>query len=194
MLPLDTREEGEILESKEDQTLPPSKAFQDQLSMTQAEGSETVSNPVDAEMGLLQLKNLVEEKVSLGEEEEMEWDAVKASCREEGFDVDAADDLPDLTEEEEKDINEMVEGVAVIQEPVERSVITTEKGQTEGEEIKQQTTKKRLFKPPPCVAASNKLRAANALASPRKRAPAKIGKNHQEGKGSSISTSNPQKP
>lgn len=45
---VETREEGEITETREEKTLPPSKEFQDQLAKTQADGAEVVLHPVDA--------------------------------------------------------------------------------------------------------------------------------------------------
>ncbi|KAJ4910223.1 hypothetical protein Rs2_04844 [Raphanus sativus] len=170
----DTREEGEITTVGDDHLMPPSKSSQDQLEKTQAMGAEVVSDPIDAEKGIQQLQGLMENQAKLGEEDVMDWDEIRASCKEQGFDLDNADDLPDLSEEEIAATNLLMETEATGTETEELQVQADGKGPLLEEEAKKQTTKKRLFKFTTSTAASNKLRIAKALASPRKRAPAKL--------------------
>ncbi|KAJ4882179.1 Uncharacterized protein Rs2_39234 [Raphanus sativus] len=99
----------------------------------------------------------------------MEWDEIKANCREQGFDLDEADDLPELTEEEMAVMNLEIEENAILAESEELLGNVEEIGQQTEEETKAQVTKKRLFKSTMTTAASNKMRSAKALASPRKR-------------------------
>lgn len=194
--PLDEQqEEGEIMDTMDDQGVAPSLEFQKQLAETQAAGSRVVSNLVDMEKGLQQLQGLRKEQSEGEDKEAMEWEVIRASCRAEGFDVDNADDLPELTEEEEAALNQELEEHVVIQENMEESEIVDRKEQAGEEGTKKQTTKKRLFKAPPSGAASNKLRVASAITSPRRKTQAKTStrngesRNHQEGKGSSHPTS-----
>lgn len=156
-----------------------------------------VSDPIDAEEGLQKLQGLVESESALADEDVMEWDEIKATCREHGFDVDAADNLPELSEEEASLVQETDTNVQGTEELLENE---EEKGQIAGEETKKPATKKRLFKPTVSSAASNKMRIANVLASPRKRAPTRQGsrngdnRNQAEGKMASNPTSGHQKP
>lgn len=154
---------------------PPSQGFQDQLLKTQADGSDVISDPVDTEKGLQQLQGFVVNDKETVDEDVMEWDKIKATCRAEGFDMDAADDLPELTEEEVAATNLLLEENADtnIQEAEELETLG-------GDEAKKQATKKILFKSTSSTAASNKMRVANALASPRKRVPAKTSNRHGE--------------
>ncbi|KAL0696255.1 hypothetical protein Bca4012_063435 [Brassica carinata] len=195
-----TREEGEITIAGEGHMTPPSQGFQDQLSKTQADGPEVVSDPIDAEEGLQKLQGLVESESALADEDVMEWDEIKATCREHGFDVDAADNLPELSEEEAEAASLVQEIDTDVQGTEELLENEEEKGQIAGEETKKPATKKRLFKPTVSSAASNKMRIANVLASPRKRAPTRQGsrngenRNQAEGKMASNLTSGHQKP
>lgn len=172
----DAREEGEIMNGGEEQDMLPSKAFQDQLSKTQADGPEVISDPKDREKGLQQLQGLAENEPELGEEEAMEWDDIKALCRENGFDVDAADGLPDLSEEEAAAVNLALEEKTYGHDTGEIKETEKEKA---GEEFKRHATKKKTVKPNASNASSNKMRIASALASPRKRAQPKHG--HRQG-------------
>ncbi|KAJ4869587.1 Uncharacterized protein Rs2_48847 [Raphanus sativus] len=185
------REEGEIMDTKDDQGVLPSLEFQKQLAETQAQGPLVVSDQVDMEDGLQQLQGLRGEQTRGGDDEAMEWEVIKASCRADGFDVDNVDDLPELTAEEEAALNQEMEEIVVPQEFLEESDKANKKEQAGEEDIKKQTTKKRLFKAPPSSAASNKLRVASAITSPRRKTQAKTGtrngegRSNQEGKGSS---------
>ncbi|KAJ4875812.1 Uncharacterized protein Rs2_40830 [Raphanus sativus] len=145
----------------------PSKEFQEQLAKTQAVGTEVVSDPTDAVQGLKQLQGLVEGNLKIGEEEMMEWD-----------DLDAEDDLPEPTEEELAAMSlELEEHAALgdIDDTEAPLVVVEEKGQQVEEEAMKQVTKKRLFKNTVSTAASSKMRSAKALASPRKKVPARPG-------------------
>ncbi|KAJ4889448.1 Uncharacterized protein Rs2_29196 [Raphanus sativus] len=171
----DTREEGEITTVGDDHLMPPSKGFQAQLEETQAMGTEMVSDPIDAEKGIQHLQGLMANQATLGDDDVMDWDEIRASCKAQGLDLDTADDLPDLSEEEIAEMNLLLEPEAKGTKTEELQVQAEGKGPLLEEEAKKQSTKKRLFKPPTNTAVSNKLRIAKALASPRKRAPAKLG-------------------
>lgn len=163
----DEKEEGEIRIEDNGSLLPPSKGFQEQLANTQAVGTEVVSDPTDALQGLKQLQGLVEGHLKIGEDEMMEWD-----------DLDAVEDLPEPTEEELAAMSlELEEHAAIgdIEDAEEQLVAVEEKGMQVEEEAMKQVTKKRLFKNTLTTAASSKMRSAKALASPRKRAPARTG-------------------
>lgn len=172
--------------------LAPSQGFQEQLAKTQAIGTEVVFDPVDTEEGLKKLQGLVQGNIMVGEEEVMEWDAIRATCGEEGFelDLDNADDLPDLTEDEIAAVNLMLEEEAEAENQEVLAEKIEEKEQLPAEEAKKDA-KKRLFKATASNAASNKLRIAKALASPRKKTSARTGnrngdqRNQQESKASS---------
>ncbi|KAL0730214.1 hypothetical protein Bca4012_026307 [Brassica carinata] len=184
----ETREEGEITIAGEGHMTPPSQGFQDQLSKLRR---------MDQRGRITKLQGLVESESALADEDVMEWDEIKATCREHGFDVDAADNLPELSEEEASLVQETDTNVQGTEELLENE---EEKGQIAGEETKKPATKKRLFKPTVSSAASNKMRIANVLASPRKRAPTRQGsrngdnRNQAEGKMASNPTSGHQKP
>ncbi|KAJ4880442.1 Uncharacterized protein Rs2_37497 [Raphanus sativus] len=83
------------------------------------------------------------------------------------------DDLPDLSAEEIAEMNLLLETEATDTKTEELQVQAGGKGPLLEAEAKKETTKKKPLKPPTSTAASNKLRIAKALASPRKRAPAK---------------------
>ncbi|KAH0906312.1 hypothetical protein HID58_038139 [Brassica napus] len=111
----------------------------------------------------------------------MEMDEVKAIFLEHEIDMDAADDLPDISEEE-------AEGMLMGQEQEEapahegeaQVLVKADKDATAEELAKKQGTRKRLFKPKVATAGSTKMRIASALVSPRKRAAAKPGIRHGE--------------
>lgn len=142
----------------------PSPGFQEQLVMTQADGNVLVSDPTDAVNGLKQLQGLVEGQLKLGEDESMEW-----------ADLEAVDDLPELTEEEVAAINAELEEHAELDDTEAPPVNEEENKQQIEEEKVKQDTKKRLFKSTLSTAASTKMRTAKGLASPRKKAPVKTG-------------------
>lgn len=134
----EAQEEGEIMAVGEDNKTPPSHGFQEQLLKTQAEGPEAVSNPIDTENGLQQLQCLVENQVDTWEEEVLEWDEIKATCREHGFDLDKADDLPDLSEEEAAAATLALEDHTNLQNMEEQLENEEDKEPIAGEEAKKQ--------------------------------------------------------
>ncbi|KAJ4889353.1 hypothetical protein Rs2_29101 [Raphanus sativus] len=160
----DTQEEGEIQSDENGNMACPSPGFQEQLAMTQADGNVLVSDPTDAVNGLKQLQGLVEGQLKLGEDESMEW-----------ADLEAVDDLPELTEEEVAAINAELEEHAELDDTEAPPVNEEENKQQIEEEKVKQDTKKRLFKSTLSTAASTKMRTAKGLASPRKKAPVKTG-------------------
>lgn len=180
----DTREEGEITTMGDDHLMPPSKSFQAQLEETQAMGTEAVSDPVDVEKGMQKVQGLMTNQATLGNEDVMDWDEIRASCKEQGLDLDTADDLPDLSAEEMAEVNLLLQTEAVDTKAEDIHVQVEGKGPLLEEEATKQSTKKRLFKPPTSTAASNKLRIAKAMASPRKKAPVKQGTRAGDGKNS----------
>lgn len=188
----EAQEEGEIRTERDDNQLPPSQGVQRQLTETQAMGAEVVSDPKDTENGLKQLQGLVEGQLKIREDEVMDWD-----------DLEAADELPDLTEEEMAAMNLELEENAVLDDVDEQPVNEEAKGQQaemEATAETKQATKKRLFKSTLSTAASTKMRSAKGLASPRKRAPVKAGtrtgdnRHQQESKAASLLLAVHQKP
>ncbi|KAJ4890492.1 hypothetical protein Rs2_30240 [Raphanus sativus] len=142
-----------------------SRMEDEQLAKTQADGAEVVSDPTDAVKGLKQLQGMVEGQLKIGEDDEvMDW-----------ADLEAAEDLPELTEEEFTALNAELEDQAGLEDIEEPLVNGENKEQLpEGENTKQ-VTKKRIFKSTQSTAASTKMRSAKALASPRKKVPARAG-------------------
>ncbi|KAJ4872050.1 Uncharacterized protein Rs2_46304 [Raphanus sativus] len=138
-------------------------------------GTVVVSDPTDAEKGIQQLQGLMANQAKLEDEDVMDWDEIRASCKEQGLDLETADDLPDLSAEEVAEMNLLLETEATDTKTEELQVQTGCKGPLLEAEAKKETTKKKPLKPPTSTAVSNKLRIAKALASPRKRAPAKLG-------------------
>ncbi|KAJ4917353.1 Uncharacterized protein Rs2_02903 [Raphanus sativus] len=196
----DAQEEGEISNVVNEIMIPPSKEFVEALANTQALGVEVVSEPIDAVNGLKQLQGLVEGQLRLDEDEGMEWDVVKETGGDQGLDLEAADDLPELTEEELAEINLDMEENAALVDKEDLLGEGEEKEQQAGDDATKQVTKKRLFKSTISTAVSTKMRSAKALASPRKRAPLKVGNRngenmyHQESKIASNLLSAHQKP
>ncbi|KAJ4904701.1 Uncharacterized protein Rs2_18652 [Raphanus sativus] len=161
----EAQEEGEIRGEEDGELVLPSAGFQEHLAKTQADGAEVVSDPTDAVKGLKQLQGMVEGQLKIGEDDEvMDW-----------ADLEAAEDLPELTEEEFAALNAELEDQAGLEDIEESLVDGANKEQLpEGENTKQ-VTKKRIFKSTQSTAASTKMRSAKALASPRKKAPARAG-------------------
>lgn len=184
------RDEGEIMNTREASAILPSHQIQLELSETQARGTNVISDPIETEKGLQAVKCLVEEKPDYVEDDYvMGMDGVIAAFLEFGIDMDATDDLDDVTEEEMKELTLVKEDVAPMVEAEERAEVETERGPVIGEVAKQQRTRKRIFKPTGSAVGSTKMRIANALV---KRAAAKAttrqgaGRKQQESKGASI--------
>ncbi|KAJ4901709.1 hypothetical protein Rs2_15660 [Raphanus sativus] len=168
----EAQEEGEIEEERTGNLLLPSQEFQAQLAKTQAVGNEVVSDPIEMESGLKQLQGLVEGNLKRGEDEIMEWE-----------DLEVVGDLPEPTEEELAALNLEMEEYAAQDDTEIPPVKDKEEEQQVGDEALKQSTKKRLFKSTSSTVASSKMRSAKALASPRKRAPARTGTRMGETRG-----------
>ena len=182
----EAQEEGEIRAPESLNKTLPSPAFQAELDKTQTIGTEALSDPMEVEKGLQIIQSLVEKAPVLEDDKVMN--------------MDATDDLPDFSDGEiEEMLKEQEEGDN-IQGEVEVGNDAEEKVQVEGEVGKKNGSRKRLFKPTLGTAVSTKMRIANALASPHKRAPNKTGSRcgengkQQESKGPSIPKSGPPKP
>ncbi|KAH0884153.1 hypothetical protein HID58_060249, partial [Brassica napus] len=158
----------EILEAQEEDAITnaegtdkhlPSQNFQEELARTQAAGTEVVSDPMDAENGLQVVQSLVENTTALEE------DRIKAVFLEHGIDMDAADDLQDVSDGEfEKAVLELEqENGENVHVEEELATGDEEKLTEDGELAKRQGTRKRLFKTTIGTAASTKLRSASAM-------------------------------
>ncbi|KAH0902229.1 hypothetical protein HID58_041732 [Brassica napus] len=156
--PEEAREEGEIKNTGEDDTLLPSLEFQLELAKTHAGGTEVIVESTDEDKGL-QLCGVdmeAEEEFQTLSEEEVEQAEHTSRAQEEQV----------RTQGEE----EVVPGEADI-----------EKGTWAGDLALKQGSRKRLFKPSINTAGSTKMRMASAHVSPRRKAAAKVGPRHGEG-------------
>lgn len=167
----ETREEGEIRNAEEQVAIVPSQKFQEELAKTQA---EVISDPTDAEQGLVTVQSMLGEQGELNDEDVMDMDEIKAHLLENGIDMDAEDFMENLSEEEAEEVIKESKG----KEEEEVVAVEEEQGQVGGEAGKKQGFRKRLFKPTLSTVGSSKMRVFNALASPRKRAGVKIGTRH----------------
>ncbi|KAH0943506.1 hypothetical protein HID58_003143 [Brassica napus] len=131
-----------------------------ELDKAQADGTEVILDPIDADQGLAAVHGMQEDQVDLDDEDVMDMDEIKAHLLENGIDMDVEDFLEKLLEEE-------IEEVVKEQEE--------EQGPPGGDVVKKQGLRKRLFKPTISTAGNTKMRVFNALASPRKQAAAKTG-------------------
>ncbi|KAH0893043.1 LOW QUALITY PROTEIN: hypothetical protein HID58_055472 [Brassica napus] len=173
--PKEDREEGEIKNNGEDDTMLPSTKFQLELAKTQAEGTEVTVESTDEEKVLLMVSGMVEKQDDIAEDLGMEIEAINATLMESGREelqtllqeeaeqASRAQEVRVHTQEEE----EMVCGEADIEKDTGAAVLETRQG-----------NRKRLFKPSLSTAGSTKMRLASALLSPRKRASAKMGPRH----------------
>ncbi|KAF2602603.1 hypothetical protein F2Q70_00027145 [Brassica cretica] len=168
----------------------------------QEEGTEIVSDPMDAENGLQAVQRLVEHTSGVKEDSVMDMDEIRAVFLEHGIDMDTADDLQDGSNGEfEKAVLEIEQENgenAHVQE--ELATGDEEKVTEDGELVKRQGTRKRLFKTTTGTAENTKMRIASALVSPRKHGASKPGARHgemskqMENKGTSNPKTGPQKP
>ncbi|CDY40474.1 BnaC09g14320D [Brassica napus] len=127
---------------------------------------------MEVEKGLQIIQSLVEKAPVLEDDKVMNMDEFRAVFLEHGIDMDATDDLPDVSDGEiEEMLKEQEEGDN-IQGEVEVGNDAEEKVQVEGEVGKKNGSRKRLFKPT--------LGTANGK--------------QQESKGPSIPKSGPPKP
>ncbi|KAF3548263.1 hypothetical protein DY000_02007704 [Brassica cretica] len=160
----EAREDGEIRNTGEDDTLLPSLEFLLELAKTQAEGTEE----------------------DQADDLEMEMDAINATLLENGFDMEAKEEFQTLSEEEAEQAelaSRAQEEKVHTQEEEElmHEEADMEKGKGAGELALRQGSRKRLLKPSINTAGRNKMRAANALVSPRRKAAAKVGSRHGDG-------------
>ena len=171
----EAREEGEIRSAEERVTMLPSQKFQEELAKTQADGTNAISDPTDAEQGLVTVQGMLEDQGDLANEDVMEMDEIKAHLLENGIDMDAEDVLETISEEEAEEVIKGQEEGSNGQEEEEMVYVEEKKGPGGGDAVKKQGLHKRLFKPMLSTSGSTKMRVFNALASPRKRAGAKTG-------------------
>ncbi|CDY42365.1 BnaA09g16000D [Brassica napus] len=121
-----------------------------------------------------EVHGMQEDQVDLEDEDVMDMDEIKAHLLENGIDMDAEDFLEETAEEEtEEVIKEQAEDNNA--HVTDGGTVEEEQGPVAGNAEKKPGLRKRLFKASTGTAGSSKLRAFNALASPRKRAAAKPG-------------------
>ncbi|KAH0893898.1 hypothetical protein HID58_056327 [Brassica napus] len=166
-----TREEGEIRSAEERVATIPSQKFQEELAKTQADGIEAISDPTDAEQGLVTVQGMLEDQGELDDEDVMDMDEIKAHLLENGIDMDAEDFMENLSEGVAEEVIKESNG----KEEEEVASVEEEQGQIGGGAGKKQGLRKCMFKPTLSTVGSSKMRVFNALASPRKRAGAKTG-------------------
>ncbi|XP_033133672.1 uncharacterized protein LOC117127435 [Brassica rapa] len=196
----EAKEDGEISEPVVvDKTLP-SQEFHEQLVKTQTLGTEAISDPMEVEKGLQMIQDLVEKQPVLEDDKVMNMDEFRAVFLEHGIDLDAADDLPDVSDSELEEMMKEQEEGDTTQREMDIGTNAEEKEQVDEATGKKHVSRKRQLKVPLGTAVSTKMRIASALASPRKRAPIKTGSRHgdngkqQESKGPSIPKSGMPKP
>ncbi|KAG2246642.1 hypothetical protein Bca4012_090382 [Brassica carinata] len=123
------REKGEIMDTRVAAAALPSQQFQLELAETQARGTVVISDPIDTEKGLQALQGLGEGKPDhVDDDYIMGMDEVKAAFLEYDIDMDAADDLEDVTEVEMEDFFLDKESVAPLVETEARGEVETERG------------------------------------------------------------------
>ncbi|KAH0842034.1 hypothetical protein HID58_092159 [Brassica napus] len=155
---------------------------------------------MEVEKGLHIIQGLVEKQPVLEDDKVMNMDEFRAAFLEHGIDMDAADGLPDVSDGEIEDMMKEQEEDDTAQRELENGTGEGEKEVVDGATGRKHVSRKRLFKAPMSNAASMKLRIASALASPRKRVPAKHGARNgdtgkqQESKGPSNPKSGMPKP
>ncbi|RID49640.1 hypothetical protein BRARA_H00427 [Brassica rapa] len=167
----EAREEGEIRNAEERVVTMPSQKFQEELAKTQADGTEAISDPIEAEQGLVTVQGMVEDQGELDDEDVMDMDEIKAHLLENGIDMDAEDFMENCSEGEAEEV--IKEGNGKEEEKV--AFVEEEQGQIGGDAGKKHGLRKRLFKPALSTVGSSKMRVFNALESPRKRAVPKSG-------------------
>ncbi|XP_013727094.1 uncharacterized protein LOC106430845 [Brassica napus] len=176
----DAREEGEIVPEGKSLMPLPSQEFQAQLERTQTVGKKVISDTVDAEEGLQMVKGLVEDQSAAANDHIMEWDEIRATFLEHGIDMDAADDLHDVSEMEVEEESMGQEEEKINQVDEMQHVTDGEKGQGVGDAALKQGAKKKQSKLMVTTAASTKMRTANSFVSPQKRAAARISSRYGE--------------
>ncbi|KAL0759064.1 hypothetical protein Bca101_075214 [Brassica carinata] len=150
------------------------------------EGSEVIGEPTDEDKGLQMVRGMVEQRDDQIDDFEMEMDAMNATFEESGFDMEEEGEFKTFSEEEA----EQAEHASRVQEEETRTqgeeeLVPGETGLEKGtgaEDLaSKQVSRKRLFKASTSTAGSNKMRMANALVSPRRKAAAKVGSRHGDG-------------
>ncbi|KAL0684370.1 hypothetical protein Bca4012_051218 [Brassica carinata] len=142
----------------------------------EAKGTEVRVDSLEKDKGLHMIEGVTEDQEALEEDVEMELDAINATLPEDGIEMDVEDDFQTLSEEEaEKASRDQEEKVNIQEEEVLSSEAENVNGPGAGELATRKGTRKRLFKPSINTAGSIKMRIANALVSPCKRAAAKAG-------------------
>ncbi|WZZ07786.1 hypothetical protein YC2023_093707 [Brassica napus] len=197
---VEVREEGEIMRVEEQVAMVPSQKFQEELANTQADGAGVISDPTDAEQGLVTVQGLVEGQGELDDEDVMDMDEIKAHLLENGIDMDAEDFLENLSEEE---VEEVLKGNeeggkgneegSKDREEKEMVPVEEDKGLVGGDGEKKHGLRKRLFKSSSSTVGSTKMRVFNALASPRKRVGTKTG-TRQGDNGKQLESKGPSNP
>ncbi|CAF2109260.1 unnamed protein product [Brassica napus] len=142
----DAREEGEIVPEGKSLMPLPSQEFQAQLERTQTVGKKVISDTVDAEEGLQMVKGLVEDQSAAANDHIMEWDEIRATFLEHGIDMDAADDLHDVSEMEVEEESMGQEEEKINQVDEMQHVTDGEKGQGVGDAALKQGAKKKQSK------------------------------------------------
>jgi len=156
----------------------PSQEFHERLVKTQTLGTEAISDPMEVEKGLQMIQGLVEKQPVLEDDKVMNMDEFRAVFLEHGIDLDAADSLPDVSDSELEEMMKEQEEGDNTQRELEIGTNAEEKEQVDEVTGKKHASRKRLLKASLGTAVSTKMRIASALASPRKRAPTKIGTRH----------------
>ncbi|KAH0867597.1 hypothetical protein HID58_074619 [Brassica napus] len=150
------------------------------------EGSEVIGEPTDEDNGLQMVRGMVEQRDDQIDDFEMEMDAMNATFEESGFDMEEEREFKTFSEEEAVE----AEHASRVQEEETRTqgeeeLVPGETGLEKGtgaEDLaSKQVSRKRLFKASTSTAGSNKMRMANALVSPRRKAAAKVGSRHGDG-------------
>ncbi|KAF2588521.1 hypothetical protein F2Q70_00040518 [Brassica cretica] len=109
--------------------------------------SEVISDPMDAEEGLQMIKSLIVEPSILEDDKVLDMDECRAIFLEHGIDMDAADDLPDCSDEEFEEMLKEQDDEEAIPADLENGNMEVEKEPVEGDVVKKQGTRKTLFKP-----------------------------------------------
>lgn len=171
----DAVEEGEIRPLQEQSEDLLSAEFQLALLETQVDDDKVMAEGYAVEQDFQLANQSTEHRDEDGEEALMDMEAIKASPLENGIDMDGDDILNELTDEELENELMIKDARPQIQKEDTNDAKEEEKGKDGKEMVKKQGTRKKLFKGSISTAGSTKMRNANALVSPRKRAAAKPG-------------------
>ncbi|KAF3574553.1 hypothetical protein F2Q69_00061357 [Brassica cretica] len=103
--------------------------------------SEVISDPMDAEEGLQMIKSLIVEPSILEDDKVLDMDECRAIFLEHGIDMDAADDLPDCSDEEFEEMLKEQDDEEAIPADLENGNMEVEKEPVEGDVVKKQGTR-----------------------------------------------------